>query len=279
MSLIRGENVENLRMTSDIGMGIIKAVPTFALPLLLLEHYFLHKDISIPKAAVFSVLMGLFLFFMTAARGGILEYLMVFLVWLNIRHRGLKWFEYFGIFYLLKPIVAVALMVFRNGGGFILSTENLNLLSHQEMIFGANTIKLAEYMETYKNYLWGESYYYPLVRFIPRFLWEDKPVAIDYVYKEMVGYSFDGGGIYTTPGFDLYLNFGYLYVFPYAVWLLILHKMYGILLRHQGDFGKKIFILIILISGFQYGALIQHLEIYFILLLIFFCFNKKWGVI
>ena len=56
-----------------------------------------------------------------------------------------------------------------------------------------------------ENFFWGEEYYTGLVKFIPRFLWPDKPLSFDYKLKELANYDFEGGGIYTTLCNDLYI--------------------------------------------------------------------------
>lgn len=129
------------------------------------------------------------------------------------------------------------------------------------------------------DYLWGESYFYSIVRLIPRFLWPDKPVAIDYKYKEMVGLEFDGGGIYTSNDFDLFLNFGYYYVIVYVLWLFLVHWMYQKLINANTKFANKMLLLLLLSSGFGIGGLIENIQIYFLFLLIFVLVNKKWRII
>ena len=140
-------------------------------------------------------------------------------------------------------------------------------------------MRLAQYLEQTHKYLWGESYAYPIFRIIPRFLWPDKPVSIDYKYKEMVGMDFSGGGIYTTADFDMFLNFGYFYVIEYVLWLLLVHWMYQKLIEAKIKFADKMLILMLLSSSFLVGALIQAIQVYFLFLLIFYFINRKWRVI
>lgn len=276
-ALLSGKNVEDLRMTSDIGLGFLRAIPTFGIPYLVLEYLILKNKISIWKAGTISLILGIILFLSTAARGGILVYIMIFFVWINLKYRGFKWYEYFGIFYLVKPIVATILSFIRSGN--LIESSWLQLFAHEQMIFTANTIRLAQYMELNKEYLWGESYYYSLVRVIPRFLWPDKPVAIDYKYKEMVGLDFEGGGIYTTPDFDMFLNFGYYYIIEYILWLLLIHWMYKKLILQETSFANKMLIMTFLSGSFVINALIQNIQIYFLFLIIFYFINRKWRVV
>lgn len=276
-ALLAGVNVEDLRMTSDIGMGFLRAIPSFGIPYLFLEYLILNRGISFWKAGVFAILLGGVLFLSTAARGGVLVYVMAFFVWINLKYRGFKWYEYFAVFYLLKPIVATILKAVRSGT--LMDLLSLQLFEHEQMIFSANTVRLAEYMDFSHSYLWGESYAYPLFRIIPRFLWHDKPLAIDYKYKEMVEYDFEGGGIYTTPDFDMFLNFGYLYVIEYVLWLLLIHWMYRKLIASNTSFANKMLIMSFLSTSLVVGSLIEYIQVYFLFILIFYFINRKWRAV
>ena len=275
--LLMGGDVENLRMTSDIGLGFVRAIPCFGIPYLVTEYFLLKNKLQFWKAGTIGLSVGLVLFLATAARGGILTYAMCFFAWVNLRHRGFKWYEYFGIFYLLKPVVATILKAIRSAN--IIDLVDLELFDHEKMIFSANTVRLAEYMERTHAYLWGESYFYPIARVIPRFLWQNKPVAIDYKYKEMVGLEFDGGGIYTSADFDMFLNFGYYYVIEYALWLYLVHWMYQKLIDSKTTFANKMLMLMLLLGGYQVGHLIESLQVYFLFLIVFYLVNHKWRVI
>lgn len=275
--LLSGADVEDFRMTSDVGMGFVKAIPEFGVPYLVMEYFIMNRKLSFWKAAAIGFSIGLILFLATAARGGMLTYAMCFFVWVNLRYRGFKWYEYFFIFYLLKPVMAAVLKAIRSSDAVELA--ELELFDHEQMIFGSNTVRLARYMEHSPKYLWGESYAYPVYRIIPRFLWPDKPVAIDYKYKEMVGMDFSGGGIYTTADFDMFLNFGYFYVIEYVLWLLLIHWMYQKLIETGTKFADKMLLLMLLSGSFLVGALIQQIQVYFLFLLIFYFINRKWRVI
>lgn len=275
--LLTGGNVEDLRMTSDVGLGFVRAIPTFGIPYLVMEYFMLDRKMSFWKAGVIGLSLGLILFFATAARGGLLTYAMCFFVWINLRYRGFKWYEYFAVFYLLKPVIATILKVIRSAD--ILELAGLRLFEHEQMIFGANTVRLAEYMDMSQRYLWGASYAYPVFRLIPRFIWPDKPMAIDYKYKEMVGLEFEGGGIYTSADFDMFLNFGYYYVIEYILWLMFIHWMYQKLINSDTKFANKMLILMFMSGSFMVGALIQNIQVYLLFLLIFYFINRKWRVI
>lgn len=275
-ALLAGQNVEGLRRTSEIGLGFLSAIPSFGIPYLMMEYLFLNNKISFWKAGLLSLSLGLILFLSTAARAGILSYLMFFFVWINLKYRGFKWYEYFAIFYLLKPIVATVLFLIRSAS---VNDSPFKLFEQEQMIFGANTVRLAEYIDFKNAYLWGESYVYSFVRLIPRFLWPDKPVSIDYTYKEMAGLEFEGGGIYTTPDFDMFMNFGYFYVFEYVLWLILIHWMYNKLIKVKTSFANKMLIMTFLAGSFTLNSLIQNIQIYFLFLIIFYFINRKWRVV
>lgn len=275
--LLTGIDVENYRRTSEIGMGFVTAVPSFGVPYLVMEYFISHRKLSVLKAGIIGLSIGIVLFLATAARGGLLTYAMCFFIWINLRYRGFRWYEYFGIFYLLKPVISALLAAIRSANIFELT--NVELFDNEKIIFGANTVRLAEYMNRTHAYLWGESYYYPIVRLIPRFLWPNKPVSIDYTYKKMAELEFDGGGIYTSNDFDLFLNFGYWYVVVYVFWLLLIHWMYKNLLESNTKFANKMLLLTIFSGGYALGVLISEMQTYFLFLLTFYFVNKKWRVI
>ena len=275
--LLTGADVEDYRMTSDIGMGFVKAIPSLGIPYLVMEYFILNRRMSFIKAGIIGLSIGFILFLATAARGGMLTYAMCFFIWVNLRYRGFRWYEYLGIFYLLKPVIATVLKAIRSAS--IIDLVDLQLFEHEKVIFDENTVRLAEYMNRTHDYLWGESYFYSIVRLIPRFLWPNKPVAIDYKYKEMVGLDFDGGGIYTSNDFDLFLNFGYYYVIVYVLWLFLVHWMYQKLINANTKFANKMLLLLLLSGGFGIGGLIENIQIYFLFLLIFVLVNKKWRII
>ncbi len=275
--LLAGIDVEDFRMTSDVGMGFVRAIPFFGLPYLVTEYFITSRKLSFWKAAAIGFTVGLLCFLSSAARGSLAAYIGCFFVWVNLRYRGFRWYEFFFIFYLLKPVIATALQAIRMGNAMELA--GIQLFDHEKMIFGSNTVRLARYMEQTNGYLWGESYVYPIFRLIPRFLWPDKPMAIDYKYKEMVEMDFDGGGIYTTEDFDMFLNFGYFYVIEYVLWLLLIHWMYRQLARPATGFADKMLILVFLSGNINVGTMIMKIQLYFLFLLIFYFVNRKWRVI
>lgn len=276
-NLLHGGDVENLRKTSEVGLGFLRAIPVFGIPYLVVEYYILNRKLTFIKAGIIGLSIGFVLYMVTAGRHEILTYAMCFFVWFNLKYRGFKWYEYFCIFYLMGPVISTILKAIRSAN--IIELFEFQLFAHEQMIFGANTVRLAIFMEQNNIYLWGASYVFPIVRLIPRFIWPDKPVSIDYTYKEMAGMDFDGGGIYTTADFDMFLNFGYYYIIEYVLWLLLIHWMYKKLIDTYTKFANKILIITLILGGTLVGTLIQNIQLYFLFLIIFLFVNKKWRVV
>lgn len=152
-----------------------------------------------------------------------------------------------------------------------------NFFGYQMMVFGANTVPLMNNINE-SHLLWGQSYYYNLVALIPRFLWPDKPVAIDYFYKDLVGYDFAGGGIFTTMPNDFYLNFGTYFFIAYIIWVLIIHLLYRTTIRLKASAHTKIIVLSILTMHSSFGPMIEYVLLVLVFLLITYIVNKRWNV-
>lgn len=276
-ALIKGINVEDLRRTSEIGMGFIRTIPSFGIPYILLIYLFSKTNIGFIKKGLICLFIGIGFFFTTAARADILTYATVFFIWFNISKRAFKWYEYYGLFYILSPIIATFLFLLRGGGHFKEGLWN-SFFSQQFIIFGANTLRLMNYI-TDENLFWGESYYIDIVKIIPRFIWSEKPVSIDYKYKELVGVEFEGGGIYTTTPNDFYLNFGTYYFISYIIWILIIHYLYKKLINTNTSFYNKIALVLFLTSYYSPKTIIGTFEIYILFLILCYLFTKKWKTI
>lgn len=266
ISILSGGNVENLRRTSEIGMGFITMIPYFAIFLLILQMLFCSPKISIFQAGLICFIVSVLLFFTNAARAQFVMGISVFFIWFNIKYRALKWYEYYVLFYLLSPIVATFLLVFRGEGGAF----NINeiLFAHQNMIFLMNTKSLMTYFDGSNGYLMGMSYIFPITTFIPRFLWAEKPLSIDYYYKEITGMDFDGGGIYTTLSMEMYLNFGQYFMFFYAIWLLFIHFLYRKALSENTNYTYRISLMYFLTLFVAPDHMIAKLEVYILFLII-----------
>lgn len=276
--VLTGGDVEDLRMTSDVGLGFIKKIPSLAIPIVLLYSMFYAKVKSWKPILIKTLLIGIFLFLATAARSSLQDMFYIFLIWFSIRYRSLKWYEYIVIFYFMRPLIAAFLSALRSQG---VLESGISLIaysfSQQFMVFAANSVKLMECISP-QDLFHGESYYYQIVNIIPRFLWSEKPLAIDYKYKELVGYSFDGGGIYTTIPNDFYLNFGNIFFIGYILWMAMLYKMYTYLLKRNAKTSNCLLFLYLLGCTSSPLSIFGQIEIYLLFVIIVYFYNRRWRI-
>lgn len=146
------------------------------------------------------------------------------------------------------PLAAGTLQGIRGGDLTLIASQIAVFFSYPVILYQANSIPIMNAVGT-ENFFWGEEYYTGLVKFIPRFLWPDKPLSFDYKLKELANYDFEGGGIYTTLCNDLYINFGYYYFIFYILWLSFIHYLYGMVMDDKRFYYSRIIALFIILMG------------------------------
>lgn len=269
--LLRGGDVYYLRKTNEIGFGFINSIPQTGWPILTLIFLLVLKRKGIIYKGMICFFSGIIYYISTAARAGILTFFNIFILWFNIQKRGLKWYEYLSIYYIIGPIVATITELIRNAKE--INQVWIEFFAHQLNIYHWNTIPLMRHFETAKH-LMGESYYTALVRIIPRFIWPDKPLSIDYKYKEILGYDVPGG-IYTSTPCEMYINFGLYFIIPYCGYLLLIHKMYSATISQRSSFFIKICLLYLLTLKSTPNNLIEGVEILLLFTLVCAIFYKR----
>lgn len=115
----------------------------------------------------------------------------LFLLFFHLKKRGFKWYEYV-LYYLAMPLAAGTLQGIRGGDLTLIASQIAVFFSYPVILYQANSIPIMNAVGT-ENFFWGEEYYTGLVKFIPRFLWPDKPLSFDYKLKELANYDFEGG--------------------------------------------------------------------------------------
>ena len=246
-SLLQGNDIEDLRRTSEIGLGIIRDIPMLGIQIVMLVLFLQRSWNSYRTIAFYSFCLGTFLFLTTGNKGGVLAGVTLFLLFFHFKKRGFKWYEYI-VYYLAIPLAAGILQGIRGGDLTLIASQIAVFFSYPILLYQANSIPIMNSVGT-ENIFLGEEYYVGLVKIVPRFLWPDKPLAFDYKLKELVGYDFDGGGIYTTLSNDLYINFGYSYFIFYILWLLLVHYIYGIIIDSKRNYYSRIIALFIILMG------------------------------
>lgn len=271
-NLLQGNDIEDLRRTSEVGFGVIRDIPMLGIQIVVLVLFLQKSWGSYRTIAFYSFCLGAFLFLTTGNKVGVLVGVTLFLLFFHFKKRGFKWYEYI-VYYLTIPLAAGILQGIRGGDLSLITSQIVVFFSYPIVLYQANTIPIMNSVGT-ENFFWGEEYYVGLVKIIPRFLWSDKPLSFDYKLKELVGYEFDGGGIYTTLSNDLYINFGYSYFMFYILWLLFIHYIYGIIIDNKRGYYTRIIALFIILMG-GIASTIGSCEILLLFLLLMMLYYSR----
>lgn len=272
INLLRGNNIEDLRRTSEIGLGFIRDIPMLGVQMVILVLFLQKTWKSYRSVAFYSFCLGSFLFVTTGNKSGVYVGVTLFLLFFHLKNRGFKWYEYVA-YYLAIPLAAGTLQAIRGGDLTLMASQIAVFFSYPVILYQANSIPIMNAVGT-ENFFWGEEYYTGLVRFIPRFLWPDKPLSFDYKLKELVNYDFEGGGIYTTLCNDLYINFGYYYFIFYILWLLFIHYLYGMVMDDKRHYYIRTIALFIMLMG-GVASTIGSCEILLLFLLLLILYYSR----
>lgn len=266
---LSGANMEDMRRTSEVGIGFLRDIPligSMALILIIL----IYKGWDYKKYALtYCVLSGLTFMASTGGnRGVLLLWMSVFVTYMAFTYRGLKWYEY--VLWTACINIGGAIMgAIRRGEYFLLYLSNMTVADifcgYQNIVFN-NSISLI-YVAEHNGFFHGQEMLSNAAYFIPRFLWKDKPVSFGYTMKDLAGYKFDGGGIMPTGMEYSYVNWGDLWFIDYIIFLLILHIAYKKILISKSYLFQVLSIL--LVFNINYLA---HVVKYVELLVLFYLF-------
>lgn len=272
-NLLCGNNIESLRRESEIGLGVIRTIPTLGIQILFLV-IFLNKGIEKYKKTLFcSFLIGLCMFITTGNKSGFQIGVFLFLVFFHAKYRGFRWYEYC-LFYMAIPIGAGILQGIRRGGGVDeILAQILVFLVYPTIIFDINTVPIINAVLK-RCFFGGQEYWESFTTLIPRFLWPEKPISFDYKLKELVGYDFEGGGIYTTLSNNLLINLGQYWIVGYILYLFVIHHLYGLMLKSRISCYYKLAVIFLITSG-SLSSLIKMVQYEFILLLFLVLFYRR----
>ena len=186
----------------------------------------------------------------------------------------MKLYEYI-LYYFSIPLTAAFFNSIRQGA-FSNFLHNIEVyLSYGTFVFQVNTIKIVTTIKDTNAFLDGQEFLSGLYKIIPRFIWPDKPLSFDYLYKELIGYDFEGGGTPIALVYRFFTNFGDYYYVYYIIWLLITYYMYVIAYSKSKEIYKVFFVFFIL-CNYSPNALLGFVEVF--ILLVFVCklfINKK----
>jgi hypothetical protein len=270
--LLTGADVEDLRRSSEIGIGFLRDIPLVGINVILLVYLISYCRKKIVKAAFICLSFAVFSFLVTGHKAGFWDAALLFTFYFCSSYRNLKWYEV-AAYYSVMPVFAGLLQTIRQGTNNFVE-HIIFYTNYSTVLFEANTLAVMRYFESGSNFYWGEQYVAGLVKFIPRFLWKDKPLSFDYTLKNLIGYEFDGGGTPISTPFSMFINFGYYNFIGLAIWLWIVHSIYGMLIDNSKTAYLKIALLFSLI--FAVDLFLGRLEIMLLFLLVcMFVYGRK----
>lgn len=274
-SILRGISVEGLRRSAEVGIGFIRDIPTIGIKLLLLVILLQYAKSELWKSAILCVGVGFVFFLSTGHKNSFAIGLFLFICYYSLRFRGFRLYEYL-IYYFLIPIGAASLQALRGGDLSSFGRYLGVFMSFPYVLFEANTIPIVTRIHQ-DGFLWGEEYFASLVKFIPRFLWEDKPLLFDYYFKELIGADFEGGGSPIQLIFSLYVNFGPFFILAYALWLFFIYKLYYYIGNENKKYIYRIICITILISGVLVTNVIFTIEMVILFMFVaILVFRRKY---
>ena len=264
--LLRGEDMEDMRRTGEIGVGFLRDIPAVGCEFLLLLIFIKYKWKKFILAGVVLLSVGLtFLVCSGGNRGILLSFATIFLCYMAICYRGLKFYEYLA-WKLGFNIIGAILNAIRQAETFTYYLLNFTwadaVCGYQNIVFN-NSITLINVTKKY-GFFYGQETLTNFTYFIPRFIWPEKPVSFGYKMKELAGYSFPGGGIMPSTIEYSYINWGNLWVVDYILWLIFLNYLYAKLIKIK-DYKIKLFIILLLISVSYWAHVAKELEVLLLL--------------
>ena len=204
--LITGKNIEDLRRTSEVGIGFIRDIPMLLVQVCTLI-FLLSSTKNERWKFMFIGMEACILFVSTGNKAPILNVALSYIAYLTIKYRGLKIYEYM-LYYFSIPIAAAFLNSVRQGSFWNFIENFRNYFAYGTFIFQVNTVKVVQVTEAENAFLNGEEFISGIYKIIPRFIWNEKPLSFDYYYKDLIEYDFDGGGTPIALIYRFYTNFG-----------------------------------------------------------------------
>jgi hypothetical protein len=272
--LIRGYDIEGLRVESLVGIGFITEIPQMCLFFFAYVYCIGYCKTSPLKAGMLCAFLAIFYFLTTGFRTGMLHYGIVFIIYFSACRRNLKWYEYL-IWISIIPVAAAITGIYRSGQE--ITKEEIVNYSYDTRKY---EISAMSHFEGDATFYWGEEYKYGALYIIPRFLWKDKPMtfANDIIKKDVMNANFAGGGVAYSDSVSTFINFGYYGWIAYFLWLLFLHILYGkIIIPHEVHPYYKILLLVYFLrASLLSGSFISGF--YLIVLsaiLLYFCYGAK----
>lgn len=276
--LITGKNIEDLRRTSEVGIGFIRDIPMLLVQVCTLI-FLLSSTKNERWKFMFIGMEACILFVSTGNKAPILNVALSYIAYLTIKYRGLKIYEYM-LYYFSIPIAAAFLNSVRQGSFWNFIENFRNYFAYGTFIFQVNTVKVVQVTEAENAFLNGEEFISGIYKIIPRFIWNEKPLSFDYYYKDLIEYDFDGGGTPIALIYRFYTNFGESFYIYYILWLLFVVLMYRMAFRYtKGSTLFSVFFLFFILCNLTPNGFLSFIEVWLLMCLVCIIVYKKISII
>jgi oligosaccharide repeat unit polymerase len=209
-SLLSGGNIDDLRRSAEVGKGFIQVPAVFFVNFSItwLIAHAVSKTGRIPAKYLVMLIFSSIVVFITT--GHKTQTIMPYIIVAGIlaKYKYISPIKIF-LFSLLFFLIMGSLTYVRGSRGHFAGSILYSGLYYQSIVYQYNYLPIINMIRDGRMDLqYGKEYIQNAAFIIPRFIYPDKPLSFDYVLKEKLRVSFEGGGLPATPIGSLYLNFG-----------------------------------------------------------------------
>ncbi|MEO0224680.1 MAG: O-antigen polymerase [candidate division WOR-3 bacterium] len=270
ISIINGENVEDLRRKAEIGWGFIQQPSIFFINFsfaILLSYKFIKRK-SILGNFLVMVLLSILIFFSTGHRT---PALFLFIIYLGIYNKFWKINIFRVLIFSFLIFFSISFLVYLRQGkkdtvSFLSKVTGYNYILYNSMFYRIGYSRIIELADKEViPLLKGKEYANNLLYIIPRFLWRNKPLGFDYYYKNVLGYSFEGGGVPAGLFGSLYANFRYLGVVIGSFMVGFLYIFFYYRYKYSNELSKIFIYFFIMFNITSISLFFSNIEIIILL--------------
>lgn len=278
-SLFEGKSIEDLRRKAEIGLGFITEPSKFFIYFslsMLFSHKFLKKK-SMFGVFIVTTLVFIVLFISTGHRS---PSIFIILIYLGIYNRFKKIDPIRLLIFSFLIFFSISFFYYLRSGqkdtsSLISKISGYNYVMYNTILYKVNYCRIVELFDSgVIPTLYGKEFFSDMLYFIPRFLWKNKPKGFDYYYKNILGYSFEGGGVPAGIFGSLYTNFKYLGVFIGSFVIGFLYAFFYHKYKNSTELSKIFLYFYIMVNITSVSILFSRLEVMFLSFFIIYIFNK-----
>ncbi len=274
--LMLGNNVEDLRRKTELGLGILHEpavfFTTFSILWLLCRDMVQKNKFSLLNVILFIFIIVLF-YISTGHRSPSLG-LVLLTIGVYNKFRQISPFRIM-ILFLLILILMPQFSSIRQGRGVDLSSFKEKMIGQFTGPYILNYIWIVKSVSTGAWSLqYGKQYYQDAIYIIPRFLWKEKPVSFDYTIKQKLNLDYPGGGVPVGNIASFYLNFSLIGVIIGMFVIGYLYQFCFTYYRDEKNITKFVIFLMIIPHILVVSSVLSNLEIIVIFAMFVIIFDR-----